>query len=371
MYLHEYYKDALVKIDRDLQELGIETIVKTNKEALINNFKKKYFLSTLKIIDQKISRNTNVSLKTFDVTLYYFFEIKDNICKSLSCKSLLDICEITNIEKNFISFEFSTLPDKLHIKICDLDKQLRITIDIRNLYIKKGNEIINNYIIKRIKDINEHNSQFEEIIKKVSINLEIVNENKIPIIAKETKKEEIDLIPKTMNYYWSENTINKIIYFLMNTAKFMERAPKVFSKLEEEDLRDILLAILNSIFPGKATGETFSKKGKSDIYLVFNQNNIFLAECKIWKGEQNYSKSIDQIFNYLTLNENYGIIITFIKNNNWSDLIVKASKASQGNQHFKKNGKEFKFGFITHNIFSEDQTKTLILYHCFCNLFTL
>jgi hypothetical protein len=154
----------------------------------------------------------------------------------------------------------------------------------------------------------------------------------------------------------------------MNTVKFMERAPGVFSKLEEEDLRDILLAILNSIYPGKATGETFSKRGKSDIYLVFNKNKIFLAECKIWHGEQVYASSINQIFNYLTLNENYGII-TFIKSKNYLDIISKASQASQGNKHFKQSAKRFEFGFITQNKFFEDETKTLTLYHCFCNLY--
>lgn len=39
----------------------------------------------------------------------------------------------------------------------------------------------------------------------------------------------------------------------------------------EEALRDVLLVSLNSIFEGKATGETFSKRGKTDIYLNINK----------------------------------------------------------------------------------------------------
>ena len=45
------------------------------------------------------------------------------------------------------------------------------------------------------------------------------------------------------------------------------------------------MVVLNAIFSGKATGETFSNKGKTDIYLNIEKGNILVFECKIWGGK--------------------------------------------------------------------------------------
>jgi hypothetical protein len=43
---------------------------------------------------------------------------------------------------------------------------------------------------------------------------------------------------------------------------------------------------LNGAFKGQATGETFNFQGKTDILIRFEGKNVFIAECKFWKGRE-------------------------------------------------------------------------------------
>ena len=58
-----------------------------------------------------------------------------------------------------------------------------------------------------------------------------------------------------------------------------------FGKLEEESIRDVVLVALNSHYENMVTGETFRKRGKTDILIEFENQNAYIGECKIWHGE--------------------------------------------------------------------------------------
>jgi hypothetical protein len=76
----------------------------------------------------------------------------------------------------------------------------------------------------------------------------------------------------------------------------MERSPSAFTMIDEEDLRQHFLVQLNGHYKGQATGETFNYQGKTDILVRAGGKNIFVAECKYWRGEKSYADTIDQIF---------------------------------------------------------------------------
>ena len=75
----------------------------------------------------------------------------------------------------------------------------------------------------------------------------------------------------------------------------MERSPETFQSMGEEDLRNLLLMQLNVTYEGRATGETFNKNGKTDILIRDQGKNVFIAECKIWRGQSQYKEAIDQL----------------------------------------------------------------------------
>ena len=80
----------------------------------------------------------------------------------------------------------------------------------------------------------------------------------------------------------------------------IERSPRAFAGMKEEDLRLLLLVPLNGHFEGQATGETFNGEGKTDILIRERNKNIFIAECKFWHGAKSFTEAIDQLQRYTT-----------------------------------------------------------------------
>lgn len=63
-----------------------------------------------------------------------------------------------------------------------------------------------------------------------------------------------------------------------------------------------------------ATGETFSNKGKTDIYIGHYNKAAYIAECK-WKGEQVLLEAIEQLLGYTTWKDCAGTLLFFNKQN--------------------------------------------------------
>ena len=84
--------------------------------------------------------------------------------------------------------------------------------------------------------------------------------------------------------------------------------------MPEESLRDILLTVLNNQF-GAASGEAFSRRGKTDILIPYDGDTgaVFIAECKWWKGPAAFRKAIDQILGYLTWRDTHAALVVFVR----------------------------------------------------------
>lgn len=83
----------------------------------------------------------------------------------------------------------------------------------------------------------------------------------------------------------SEDGYAAIVGEIASVTAAVERLPSTFAAMPEESLRDVLLVVLNNRF-GPASGETFSCKGKTDIFIPYggDQRAVFIAECKWWSG---------------------------------------------------------------------------------------
>jgi hypothetical protein len=85
-----------------------------------------------------------------------------------------------------------------------------------------------------------------------------------------------------------------ILKVIDNMTLVMERSPTAFAEMGEEDIRQHYLVQLNGHFEGVATGETFNHLGKTDILIRAEGKNIFIAECKFWRGEKQFVETVDQ-----------------------------------------------------------------------------
>jgi hypothetical protein len=103
-------------------------------------------------------------------------------------------------------------------------------------------------------------------------------------------------------------------------ADFIPEHPEVVRGKNEEALRDDVLHDLNTR-GWSATGETFSKLGKSDIRVVVDtalatgvSDIVFKAECKVWDDAGAVSDAFVQLTErYLTGRETRAALIMFIR----------------------------------------------------------
>jgi hypothetical protein len=138
----------------------------------------------------------------------------------------------------------------------------------------------------------------------------------------------------------------------------------------ENDLRDFILANLNSVFVGKATGETFNNKGKTDIYLNIEKGSILVSECKFYGGKKLYHETINQLLGYLTWRENFGIMITFCKQRNFNKILIDSEQIIVSHQTFNSDFKKINENhFVSKHTMPNDDYKYVEIHHLYFNLF--
>jgi hypothetical protein len=121
-----------------------------------------------------------------------------------------------------------------------------------------------------------------------------------------------------------------IVHVIAAMARAMERAPGDYATWEEEKLRDALLVILNTHYTGGATGETFNRGGKVDILVRVADRNVFVGECKWWKGAKSFAgadagdSALDQLLSYTTWRDAKLALAIFVENKELEGVICSA-----------------------------------------------
>lgn len=102
-----------------------------------------------------------------------------------------------------------------------------------------------------------------------------------------------------------------ILQVLRSMALVIERSPGSFAGLQEEDIRTQFLLTLNGHYEGGATGETFNAEGKTDILVRVADRNVFIAECKYWRGPKGFDDAIQQLLGYLSWRDSKAALLIF------------------------------------------------------------
>lgn len=123
------------------------------------------------------------------------------------------------------------------------------------------------------------------------------------------------------NYFISDNEYSDILLTIRHNCCTYERTPSSYRTLNEEELRNILLASLNGLYQGTATGETFRNNGKTDICIEKDTRAAFVAECKIWNGKSTIGKALEQLDGYLTWRDCKTALIYFVRNKDFFNVI--------------------------------------------------
>lgn len=144
-----------------------------------------------------------------------------------------------------------------------------------------------------------------------------------------------------------------ILQTLYRAGQAMERKPSTYINKDEEALRDLFIFRLEDRYnSATVTGETFNFGGKTDICLKDSATNanLFIAECKIWRGAKAFSEAIDQLFDrYLTVRDSKVALMFFVAGNEFNSILTTIKQEAPKHKYFvsfKGEREKSSFSFI-------------------------
>ncbi len=158
-----------------------------------------------------------------------------------------------------------------------------------------------------------------------------------PVKRREIRIVETDAVPgRPPDPTLDEQTYEDILTVLSDYGRQMERFPSTYRAMGEEDIRNHLLALLQAGFrSGSATGESFNQSGKTDILLRHKNDNLFVAECKVWSGSKAFGDAVSQLLSYLTWRDSKSALLMFVKNKDISKVLVAIRSAAPKHPQFE------------------------------------
>jgi hypothetical protein len=256
--------------------------------------------------------------------------------------------------------------------------RIKAWINIHNLDINDENKKLKSRIRALIE---KRKKKLTEDIQRINSLSQIIN---IPLKMKENeavKRIRLDKSPLVKRvkptptlpeeYVLDRGKVIDIISIIDNQGRQFEKTPRTYECFQEEGFRDVILVNLNTIFEGKATGETFSGNGKTDIYLNITKGKILVFECKIWNGRELYNDTINQLRGYMTWRNNFGIIITFAKLKNFSKILGEVEDIVTKHPSYVKGFRQItETHFLSHHVSEQDNLKNIEIHHLFYNLYS-
>lgn len=252
--------------------------------------------------------------------------------------SFVDLYE--NSEK--IDNEFSSTQRGFNQKLSSLENEIK-------QYNKELPIFIQNEIKKRvlgIERLNDYKSKFAYPLKKTNNIPELFKPHKVIKKKRIVPKPVVNTngIPSEEKYITEEDYQN-ILTILQECGRNWESHPDTYRGKGEESLRDQLIFVLAPNIDGVVAGEAYNKKGKTDIAIKYKSTNLFIGECKIWKGAKVFKDTIDQILGYLTWRDSKSAIMMFVPNEDISNVKDVAEKTINEHPNFVRKLQEYNKGW--------------------------
>jgi hypothetical protein len=157
-----------------------------------------------------------------------------------------------------------------------------------------------------------------------------------------------------------------ILSVIRHAGCSFEITPETLAVHDEEGLRNLILASLNGHYEGDATGETFRRKGKTDICIEVQDRAAFVGECKLWRGKKELQGACDQLLSYLTWRDCKAALIIFNRHvKEFSEVMKRLSEAITEHLLFVRELPRGRPGEWRYILRSREDPNRLIILHVF------
>lgn len=319
-YFDKYQIEPITIFKDNIIEKMIEIKIKTHNPFYGGDYyEQQYFIADGYKIIHEIPFEGDTNLLYLRPSTHYMSRFQvDNIINSTDEKygQIVFSLEFTKNElennkdniKVFVSNKFNTELRNYYGTITTINSEV-------TTYDNNLRNTIMSFLQARLKKASDYISLSEKLDIPLVQNPNAPNIK--PILLKKVKKDKLMTFPmqkqKETEYEISDSDYNNIKSVIDLACVSMEKSARTFYKLQEEELRDIILSNLNTHYQGTATGETFNKRGKTDIYIPFDNKFGYIGECKIWHGIKKFNEAIEQLFSYMTWRDTKTSLIIFNK----------------------------------------------------------
>lgn len=364
-YARDYFSRQLDNLKQDIENLSDMQILNTNIEELKEYYFSKYSEENIQLYMDKIVSNIEKS-KLEQYNPFYemgFGEsptVQIDSCRinysipfsgsahlfhlkpSMSILSTFEIDGFENLNKSdcmpCIKFSINLsiqeleksenpqkyIDSKFEINFKSYREMINYINNDANAYNSSLEKNITNFLNNRKSKADNFSGLMQKLTIPLKVNSQVPSLSRVPL----TLKKEIKSFPSQKeqeeSWYILDKDYSYIKSVISQECNSFEHSPGACQKLNEEELRDMLLGTLNTHFDSMATGETFNKTGKTDIRIQFKNKAAYIAECKIWHGISEFKKAIEQLFSYTTWKDIKTSLIIFNKDNkNFSSIVNK------------------------------------------------
>jgi hypothetical protein len=354
-FVNHYRKSLSEKIGK------LEITDATDVVALVDRLKSEFTIYPIDIKEPKPSEPKETSVqrqnmfretyqqKVFEIFVTIPFEgNKDLFFCHPSTSTVVNLDKSVSINSNTITA--TIVLDKLDenayfSKVNEIIGTLKSNLPRIHAEIKPWNDGLENLIKQSLESRKGVVSQKFDFMEKIGLKVNpksteylvppTVIKKAIPKPATETSKNVAkEKVPILQQEVYAD--IREVLY---NVGKAIERKTSIYKDKHEEDLRDIFLLFLETRYEATTgVGEAFNKKGKTDILLKYAKDgtNLFVAECKFWKGQKEFLKAIDQLLGYLTHRDSKTALIFFVNHKEISNIVTTIkTEITQHNNYFK------------------------------------
>jgi hypothetical protein len=349
-YLANLFKDTKADIKNGLTHYPIENLMRFDENDCVRFLVDKYSIQTLEIDESRIFRDDPVvhysNLGDYVETEFIFFvpysgdAVLFQYTPATNLQTVSAVLTEQDMELHYL------IKERIGGNFTEPKKTFEngLALIKTNLeWTKKSVDKFNNelepvvrQIIVKIKEVHQATQAAAEATGvKIKRRQDLAEPYKVPISPKK-KKVRLPFLTAQEEKNWAitEDGYEDILDIVRSMSTLMEQLPKTFAKLKEEEIRDHFLMLLNIYFEGQTTGETFNSEGKTDILIKAGDQNVFIAECKFWDGQEKFKKAINQLFTYTNWRDTKTAIILFHKKGNFTSVKDKMHKTLMSHPNF-------------------------------------